>query len=264
MPSDLVIFLFVLLGLISGLLSGLLGIGGGVITVPVLYFILFYTGIVEEKMMQVAASTSLAVGFITSGLSTVIQYRKKAIHSFVLKMIIPGLIIGCIAGSILAHYLPSEWLSYVFGIMAILLGVYFLFPKLPSLQICSSPNQSLSLFAVSIGCFSSLLGIGGGSLIFPVLLGYGIPVQNASATSSGSTLVTTLIGSMTYLIIAWHQPGLPETFGYIELPAFIAISMGAVLTTPLGVKFSHTLDIVLIKRIFGSCLALIGLSMFFV
>ena len=106
-----------------------------------------------------------------------------------------------------------------------------------------------------------MLGIGGGSLTFPVLLGYQVSAKNSSATSSGATLITTLIGSITYLMIAWHKPELPETFGYIELPAFIAISIATIFTAPLGVKLSHTLDTILIKRIFGGCLALIGLSM---
>jgi uncharacterized membrane protein YfcA len=69
---------------------------------------------------------------------------------------------------------------------------------------------------------------------------------------------------MTYLILAWHKPELPETFGYIELPAFFCIALGAALTAPLGVKLSHTLPVSLIKRVFGICLALVGLTMLFI
>ncbi|HSX10599.1 MAG TPA: sulfite exporter TauE/SafE family protein [Chlamydiales bacterium] len=264
MPADSVIILFIILGLISGLLGGLLGLGGGVVTVPVLYFIFLYTGTFEEKIMQVAVSTSLAAGVVNSGLSTYFQHQKKAILFNVFRLLIPGLVIGCVGGSVLAHYLPSQMLSKIFGVMAVVLGTYFFFPRLPNLKLSNAPNRTLSLFGLGIGVLSSLLGIGGGSLTFPVLLGYQVPVQNSSATSSVSTLMTTLIGSVTYLVIAWHMPELPATFGYIEIPAFIAISLGSLLTVGLGVKLSHAMKVAPIKRLFGCCLALIGLSMLFI
>lgn len=263
MPTEFMIVLFVLLGLLSGVLGGLLGIGGGVVTVPALYFIFSYSGMLEERIMQVAVSTSLASGFITSLVSTLAQFRKRAIQIEVVKFLIPGLILGCAAGSILAHLLSSHLLTLIFGMMAITLGVYFFFPRFPHPYISSKPNRTLSFFGVGIGCLSSLLGIGGGSLAFPILLGYQIPAKHASATSSASTLLTTFIGSISYLAIAWNNPELPETFGYIEIPAFLAVSVGAALTSPLGVKLSHSMDVAHIKQIFGCSLALVGISMLF-
>lgn len=263
MHLELIIFLFVILGLVSGILGGLIGIGGGVVTVPILYYIFQYTGMLEDRIMQVAVSTSLASGFITSAVSTIFQMKKRAVLFAVVKMIVPGLVIGCIAGSVIAHYLPSFYLREIFGVVAFLLGIYFFFPKLPPLHISRSPNNSLSLFGLAIGCLSSMLGIGGGSLTFPILLGYQVPVKNSSATSSASTLVTTFVGTLTYLFIAWNKPELPETFGYVEIPAFIAVSIGAIVTTPYGVKLSHVLDVKLIKQIFGCSLSVIGITMLF-
>lgn len=263
MPSELILFLFIVLGLASGLLAGLLGIGGGVITVPVLYFIFHYSGIFEVRVMQIAVSTSLAAAIVTSAVSTYVQFRNKTINFSAVKLLVPGLVIGCIAGAISAHYLSSAYLRLTFGVMAILLGIYFFFPRLPHLSISSSPNQSLSIFALAIGWLSSMLGIGGGSLTFPVLIGYHIPVKNASATSSFSTLISVLIATITYLIIAWHKPELPNTFGYVEIPAFICISLGSIFTSPIGVRLSHTLNVVLIKRVFGCSLSVVGLSMLF-
>lgn len=263
MSSDFVILIFIILGLISGLLGGLLGIGGGVITVPILYFIFQYVEGFPARTMQVAVSTSLAAGFVTSAVSTYVQFRKKAILFSVVKLLIPGLVFGCIAGSFTAHYLSSHILRIAFGTIAILLGTYFFFPRLPHLNIRPSPDPSLSIFGLFIGWLSTMLGIGGGSLTFPILLGYQLPANKSSATSSASTLLTTLIGSITYLIIAWHKPELPETFGYIEIPAFVAISIGSMLTSPFGVKLSHELNVTRIKQIFGGSLALVGLSMLF-
>jgi hypothetical protein len=261
MTPDHIIFVFIVLGLVSGILGGLFGIGGGVVTVPALYYIFEYSGMLETRMMQVAVSTSLAAGFVTSLISTYAQQKKRAISFEVVKLLLPGLALGCIVGSIVAHYMRSNLLEMIFGIMAMILGVYFCFPKLPHLRIGEKPNRGLSVFGVGIGVLSSMLGIGGGSLTFPVLLGYQVAPKNASATSSASTLITTLIGTVAYLVIAWHQPELPETFGYIEMRAFLAISFGSMMTAPVGVKLSHSLPVEQMKQSFGGLLALTGLSM---
>ena len=256
------ILIFIFFGILSGILSGLLGIGGGFVTVPALYFIFRYTGMVEDWIMHISVATSLAAVVFTALTACIVQYAKKTIHFSTIKLLIPGLVIGGIAGSIIGRELPGDLLRLVFGVIAILLGVYFCFPRLP-FHISPSPNRSLSFCGLLIGVLSSLLGIGGGSLTFPVLLGYQVPIKNASATSSAATFVTSLLGSVTYLIIAWHREQIPYTFGDIELPAFIAISTGAILATPFGVRLSHTLLASHVKQIFGCTLALVGLSMLF-
>lgn len=248
-------------GLSTGLLSGMLGIGGGVITVPVLYFLFHYTGIFESHAMQVAASTSLAISFLISVFSSIVQHSKKAILFSALKFLAPGLIIGCVCGAFLAHYISSELIRHVFGVGAFLIGIYFAIPRLPHFNIASAPNRTLSFFGLIIGALSSLLGIGGGILTFPTFLGYGMDAKTSSATSSFTTTLSSFMGTITYLLVAWQNPKLPDTFGYVEIHAFLAIGISALFTTPLGVRLSHTFDIHLIKRIFGACLSLIGLTM---
>jgi hypothetical protein len=257
------LILFFISGIGSGLLAGLLGIGGGVITVPILYFIFNYVGIGDGRVMQVAVSTSLAASFVTSAVASFVQFRKKMILFSVLKLLVPGLFFGCIAGSMLAHDLSSNLLREIFAILAIFLGAYFFFPRLPTPYIAAKPNRTLSFFGLFIGLLSSLLGIGGGSLAFPILLGYQVAPKQTAATSSAATLITTLVGSLTFLIIAWHQPELPNTFGYIEVPAFLAISAGSMLSSPFGVKLSQILHVTRIKQIFGATLVLISIGMFF-
>jgi uncharacterized membrane protein YfcA len=259
--SITLIFIFFFSGCMSGLLGGLLGIGGGIITVPILFFLFRFTGLLPDQFMQVAISTSLATTFVTAAVSTLLQLRKKAIHFPAIRWMIPGLIIGCIAGSLIVHKLSSPFLRELFGGMAILMGGYYYFPRLPFPRFGSAPNKTLSLFGILIGAFSSLLGIGGGTFTLPILIGYNVPVRNAVATSSGATLATAFIGTIAYLILAWNKPELPETFGYIEIPAFISISIGSIFFTPLGVKLSHTLHTDSIKRVFAICLIATGLFM---
>lgn len=258
-----IILLFIASGMLSGVLAGLLGIGGGIVTVPVLYYLLSFAGIPDDRVMQVAISTSLAATFLTAFSSTWAHHQKKNVHFSTLKYLIPGLAIGCVSGALTAHLVPSVFLREFFGIAAILFGIYFFFPRLPHLYIAPHPNFTLGFFGLAIGYLSSLLGIGGGIFTIPILFGYSVPMKNTIATSSASTLATALVGSLTYLVIAWYKPSLPETFGYIELPAFLSIGITSIFFAPIGVKLSHHLPTSLIQRIFASALALTGLSMLF-
>lgn len=261
MSPELSYILFIIVGLFSGLIGGLLGLGGGVITVPFLYFFYSYSKNYPSKMMQIAVCTSLASSVITAAISSYFQMRNRAIHLHLMKWILPTLVIGCVLGSLFAHHMSSHILGKIFGIMAALMGLYFFFPKLPPLNIAEAPNRSLYFFSFLIGLLSSLLGIGGGSLAFPLLLGYQIPAKNASATSSLTTFVSAGIGTIAYLILSSQISEPFFTFGYIDLGAFISLSIGSVLSVPFGVKLSHTLPVTYIKRIFGGCLFIIGLSM---
>ena len=256
-------FLFVLCGLISGILGGMLGIGSGVITVPALYFFFHYSSMFEVRIMQVSASTSLAITLLVSIAASIAQHAKKTIFFPALKFLAPGLIIGCISGACLAHLISSGLIHLIFGIGALLIGLYFSIPNLPHLNIAASPNPTLSWFGILIGTLSSLLGIGGGILSFPTFLGYGMDGKAASATSSCATALSSFVGTLTYLVIAWKNPKLPYTFGYIEMHAFLIIGISALITAPLGVKLSHILNVRLIKQIFGVCLSLVGLTMMF-
>lgn len=257
------IAIFLVSGLVSGFMGGLLGIGGGVITVPILYYVLSATHLVPSHTMQIAVSTSLATSFVTAACSSFLHWKKEAISFFALKWIVPSLILGCAGGAWLAHHLASHFLKWIFGGMALFIGAYFTIPRLPPLSIASRPNFSLSVFSLGVGFLSSLLGIGGGVLVFPILLGYQLPAQNASATSSVSTLVSTGIGSLAFFLVAWHLPELPGIFGYVDGTAFWAISLGALFGSPVGVRYVHLLPVSTLKRIFGLCLTLVGLCMLF-
>jgi len=258
----MITLLLLLLGLFSGLLGGLLGIGGGVVIVPALYYLLSSL-LLEGPIMQITIATSLAASFFTSAIACYLQLKKKAIHLRATLFLLPGLVLGSICGAILAYYLSSEILSKAFGVMALFLGGFFCLTKSPHLNIFQKPNPSLSVFGMIIGTLSSLLGIGGGSLTFPTLLGYKVPVQKCSATAAASTCITTFIGSIVYILIARDQALLPYSLGYINLPVLIAISAGSIVTTPIGVYLIHKLNQALIKKIFGVSLGVIGLTMIF-
>lgn len=255
------IALFIVLGLVTGILAGLLGIGGGVITVPAMFFLFRFHNFPAEHLMHVCIATALATTLMTSIGSTLSHHKKKAILPSVLKIMGPGLVIGCVLGAILSSYLSSAFLQMFFGLMSVFFALYFFFPKLPQLHIAHHPNRSLFAFGIFVGCLSSLLGIGGGIFMVPILLGYHISLQNAVASSSAGTLATAFAGTLVYLFIAYGKPVLPETMGYVNIPAFLGIGLSSLCTTSIGCKLAHTLPPLIIKRVFSIALAITGLTM---
>jgi uncharacterized membrane protein YfcA len=261
------IAIFFFLGGCSGFLAGLLGIGGGVISVPALYYILSWKGHPIEEVMQIAIATSLASVVLTTAISTWTYYQKKMILYRALGYLLPGLIIGCIIGCIsgaqLVSLLSGDTLRMIFGSMAVAIGIYFTIPALPILKIADQPNPLLTFFGLIIGHLSSLLGVGGGIFSVPLLFAYRIPPKNIAATSSAATMTTSLVGTLTYLVMATQVPHLSTEFGYIDFSAFLWISIGSAFSVRFGVKLAQYLSVQSVKRIFGIVLSATGIFMIF-
>ncbi len=255
------IAVYILLGLITGLFSGLLGIGGGVIIVPSIYYLLTWNGSTPDHAMEIAISTSLASIIVTSSATTYVHHRKRAVHFPLLGFLLPGLILGCVIGAKLAHFLPEKILRSIFGSVVILLAIYFSFPKMPTPHFGHKRNSLLIFFGLCIGQLSSLLGIGGGVFSVPILLGYHISFPNAVATSSAATLTAAIAGSLTYFVLSLNHPPLPHSLGFVDLYALFPIALGSVLTAPIGSRLAHTLPTGIIKRIFAAALFIMGIAM---
>lgn len=259
----MILIFYIIIGLVTGLLSGLLGIGGGVISVPALFYILHYYGFDQTHLMHICIATSLGATLITSIGSSFAHHKKHALLPSVLKIIIPGLILGCILGAFITTVLPSHFLQIFFGIMSLLLSGYFLFPTLLRGHIANAPTTSLSLFGVVIGALSTLLGVGGGIFMVPVLLAYRVALQNAVASSSVGTLTTAIAGTGIYLFLSRGNDFGPNMIGFISVPALVGIGVSSLLTAPLGAKLAHILPTHIISKIFAIALAVTGLSMIF-
>ena len=201
--------------------------------------------------------------FATSTGSTFSHHKKKTILPSVLKIIVPGLVSGSILGGVLSSYISDRTLQIFFGTISILFAVYFYFPKLPQLNIAREPNKSLFVFGILVGCLSSLLGVGGGIFLIPILLGYHVSLQNTVASSSAGTLATAFVGTVIYPFLSEGKVTVPDTIGYIHVPAFLAMGISSLLTTSFGCKLSHTLPPIVTKRVFSAVLCITGFSMVF-
>ncbi|CAM3010363.1 sulfite exporter TauE/SafE family protein [Vibrio rarus] len=258
---ELVIVL-VMLGAVVGVLAGLLGIGGGLIIVPSLLFLLPMFGIDADVAMQMALATSLACIIITSSSSAFNHYRVNNVDVFVVKFLIPGIILGGFIGSFVAEFLPSQYLPPIFGCIVLGLSVR-MFLSIRSTRTKRTLGVTNSFISgASIGTISSLAGIGGGSLLVPFLNRHGIEMRKAVGTSSFCSALLATSGMLGFVFHGASSDALPaHSFGYVYLPALFAIASSSILTSKLGVRLTTILPTVILKKIFAVLLLLIAVRM---
>lgn len=256
--------IFLLTGAAAGLLAGLFGVGGGLIMVPALAWILPQQGFADSIVMQMAIGTSLAVIAITSLSSTLAHHRRGGVLWPVLARFAPGLIIGAIAGAFIADQLTGNTLKRIVGTGALLVAAQMLLNVTPKASREKTPPGSSELATVGgvIGLLSSLIGIGGGSLTVPYMSLRGISMREAVGTAAACGIPIAWAGAAGFMMAGHNQAALPGwTIGYVSLTAFFSIALASTATAPLGAKLAHTLSPLLLKRSFAVLLALIGLKM---
>lgn len=255
-----------MIGIVSGFAAGLLGIGGGIIVVPSLFFFMNYYKVEQEHLMQIVIATSLA-SMIFSTISSLIAHQKrKGINWRIANEMLIGLCVGCLLGAYIAKLLSNTALTIIFGIFLIGTGVQIFISKERHLERSIEVKKPRFWICSGLGFFISfvatLLGIGGGLFTVPILNSFRIQIKRAIATSSAVTFFITVLGSISYFLI-----GLRENFdntasvGFIYFPAFIAISLFSLFFAPVGVVVMHHIRTIAIKRIFGITLLMIGVYM---
>jgi uncharacterized membrane protein YfcA len=252
------------LGLSVGFVAGLLGVGGGLIIVPVLIFLFHSQGIAAGMEPQLALGTSLASILFTSVSSVRAHHRHGAVDWALLRRLTPGILIGALIGAGLAARMPAQVLKVFF--------VVFLFVAATQMWLDFKPQAHRTLpgrmgatFAGSvIGAVSSWVGIGGGTLSVPFMLWHNVPLHRAIATSAAIGFPIALAGAAGYVFGGWKVSGLPAwSLGYVYLPALGGIAVGSVLTAPLGARTAHRLPVRPLKRIFAVLLYGLAVRMSF-
>lgn len=251
------------LGALAGLSAGLFGIGGGALIVPILSWLLALQTFEPTQIMLVSVATSLATALFTSTASVLTHHKlgnidwRRALH------LAPSLLIGAALGSIVAEYLSANLLRGCFISYLLYTSAQMALPK-PPITAPIPPNRgTLDVpMGLLIGLLSAILGIGGGTMSVPYLVGRGLPMKNAVATSSTCALPITLSAAISYIVLGWQSPDLPAgSLGYLYLPAFAGIVATSVFTAPLGAKLAHRLPAQQLKRYFAIVLLLIALKM---
>lgn len=250
-------------GTVAGLLAGLLGVGGGIVIVPVLYHMLTALGIEDAVRMHLAVGTSLATIIPTSIRSLSAHAKRGAVDWAILKAWAPGLFIGTLFGTALAGGLKGAALQSIFGVIAFLVALNMAFGN-PIERVDAAPPKGLTGLGISgvIGAVSAMMGIGGGTLGVPALTYLGLVAQRAVATAAGFGLIISIPGALGFMATGWNAANLPPaSLGYINLVGFALITPMTVLSAPLGVSLAHALPKQRLKQAFALFLAITSVRM---
>jgi len=249
-------------GAIVGVLAGLLGVGGGLVIVPMLMFCFTRLGFGAESMMHLALGTSLASIVFTSVSSFMGHHRRGAVVWGAVLRIVPGILLGTFCGSFLASHMTTGWLKAFFSVFLAYVAAQMLLDKKPVPSRELPGVLGMSAVGSVIGAISSLVGIGGGALSVPFLIWCNLTGHRAIGTSAAIGFPIAIAGSLGYLINGWRAPELPPgAVGYVYLPALACIVSASVLTAPLGVRLAHRLPVSRLKRIFAVLLIVVGVRM---
>lgn len=255
---------YIVLGVAAGLLAGLLGVGGGIVIVPMLTFTFALQGLPQEHIQHLALGTSLATIIFTSVASLRAHHVRGAVSWAVVRQITPGILCGTLSGSWFAAALSGDFLRVFFIIFTFFVAWQMLSSRLPkaSRQI----PGILGLFGTGsvIGGISSLVGIGGGSMSVPFLIWCNQNARVAIGTSAAIGFPIALAGATGFLLNGLKVSGLPPySFGFIYLPALAGIAVTSYLTAPLGAKLAHNLPIPKLKKGFAVLLIATGCKMLY-
>ncbi|MBA6346942.1 MULTISPECIES: sulfite exporter TauE/SafE family protein [unclassified Colwellia] len=256
-------FALVATGVFAGILAGLLGVGGGIVIVPVLFFLFQSFGVSPESAMLVATATSLAT-IVPTSVSSIRSHNKKGNVDFdLLKRWAVFILIGVLVGSWLVTLVEGTMLTMLFGVIAVLSALNMLFRTGKSAVYQKLPNKTgQTVMGASIGFFSSMVGIGGGTISVPLLTLYNYPAHKAIGTAAAIGLIISLPGALTMLTFGSTPTDAPAgTFGLVNLFAFTCIVPLTVLFAPLGASLAAKLDAEKLKKIFAFVLLFTGLRM---
>ncbi len=258
-----IVAVYIIVGAIAGVIAGMLGVGGGLVIVPVLTLIFAQNGFDNTIIVHLAIGTSLATIIFTSLSSTRAHHRHGAIQWTVVKQLVPGIIVGAILGAIVADYFATAILKTIFAVFELSVAIQM------ALQLSPAAHQRLpsvkALFGVGtvVGGVSSVVGIGGGTLTVPFLLWCRVSMRYAIATSSACGIPIAIAGSIGFMVIGLDNPNLPEyATGYIYWPAFFGIVSASMLTAPFGAKLAHKLPVSTLRKIFSLFLLFLAIKMF--
>jgi len=257
------VILYLICGAAAGLLAGLLGLGGGLVVVPLLHYIFQLNGAVPEELsLRLAMGTSLASILFTAVSSARTHARLGSVIWALVRPLAPALALGTALGSVVAAALPVSGLKVFFACFLVAVAVQTLGDYYPPSRASKPGRAVLAGAGLLIGGVSSLVGLGGGSLAVPFLRWLGIDLRRAVGTSAAMGWAIAAAGSLGYAINGWGAPGLPpHCLGYVSLPATLGVAATSVFFAPLGARLSHALPVSVLRKVFAVCLMLLAARM---
>lgn len=255
--------MMLLTGAVGGVIAGMLGVGGGIVIVPVLDLVLASLGVDSSVRMHVTVATSLATIIPTAISSSRAHEAKGAVDHDQLKRWGIAIFLGAIAGVLLASHVTGDVLSAVFGIVALLVAIKMLLP-IEGKHIAETMPGGAAGQAIpfAIGGVSSMMGIGGGTLSVPVMTLFNVPIHRAVGTAALFGLMISAPATVAFVVTGWNVPDLPPgSLGYVNLIGLAIIGPATFITAPWGARIAHALSKRQLSILFGLFLTVVAVRM---
>lgn len=261
-PVSIIFISCLVLGLVVGLLAGMLGIGGGLIIVPILsYLLIHFAGMTIDNVMPVAVATSLSTIIFTGLSSASAHYRLGNMNGTIVGYTGLGIAMGAVLGAQLASYMSGAWLKNIFAAFVIVIALQMLFGKQKASGNSASPIMLASIGAVT-GVVCALMGIGGGALLVPALVWFNIDIRRAIGCAAFGGLIVAIFGTVSFVIAGWNVPDLPPgSVGYVFVPATLGIVATSVFTASIGAKVGQKVNTKVLKAILACLLVVVSIKM---
>ena len=248
-----------------GFVAGLFGIGGGLITVPFLYYIFGKLGIDQAYLMHLAVGTSFAIIIPTSTVSVLTHHKFKAVDFDIVKSYGIFVVLGVIVGAIFAASLKTKSLVLFFSIVIFFLGIYLLLLKEKEKNIIIKIKLHLKIIlGFIVGFISAPMGIGGAVMNVPILKFFGYSINKAIGSAAAVGFLIALFGAIGFLISgSYLKTNLPLSIGFLNIPAFLIFIPITTFMARIGAKTVHKIDKNKISKFFGIFLLLIATKFFY-
>lgn len=253
---------YLALGAAAGFLGGMFGIGGGTVLVPVLLMLFTSQHFPVETAMRLALGSSMAIILFTALTSMRKHHQHGAVRWNVVFGITPGIFLGAAIGTSFAASVSPRFLTMFFALFVYFAAAQILLDIRPHASRKLPGPAGLSIAGMFTGWLSTLVSIGGGTIVIPFLVWCNVPLRHAIGTSAAIGFPVALGGTLGYIATGWNTENLPALhLGYVYLPAVLGCAFASALTAPLGARTAHNTNIVVLRKLFALLLLLLASNM---
>lgn len=253
---------YLLMGLFVGFFAGLLGIGGGLILVTLMVYVFTLQGFPADRLLHLALGTSITSIVFTSISSLRAHHKHGAVRWDILRIAVPGLVVGTLLGTVVADQLKSRYLA-IFFVVFVYYSAVRMFANVKPKPTRQLPGRAgMTAAAIVVGIVSSLVGVGGGVMTIPLMNHCNVPMRQAIGTSAALGLPIAIAGTVGFIATGLGKDHLPAlSVGYVYLPALAGIVIGTFITVPWGAKMTHRMPVTTLAKIFAVILFILATRM---
>jgi uncharacterized membrane protein YfcA len=243
---------YAIVGAFVGILSGLLGIGGGMTLVPILAALFDAQELAPGNQVHLALGTAMAAALFTAASSVYAHHGRGGVDWRIVAQLAPGMVFGSLLSSVASAWVPQRELALAFALIVYGGATQILLAR-PAGPHAAMPGRAATLLiGLAIGVICGLVSAGGAFLTVPLMLYCGVPMLIAIGTGAAIAVPVVFVGTIGYVAAGWQAPGLPpHAFGFVYLPALLALVLASSVTAALGAHLAHRLPLPALKRLFA-------------